>query len=87
MNLLRDQPMPSEFVSVIIPSYRQGHFFGEAIVSVLAQTHPHYELIVVDDGASDHTAGVASRYPKVVCRAQHCDTAQSGYIRCILRCG
>jgi glycosyltransferase involved in cell wall biosynthesis len=65
MNLLRDQPQHPEFVSVIIPCYKQADFLGEAIESVLAQTHPHYEVIVVDDGSPDHTAEVANRYPGV----------------------
>jgi len=65
MNLSRDQSLHPESVSVIIPCYRQAHFLGEAIESVLAQTHPHYEVIVVDDGSPDHTAEVASRYPDI----------------------
>jgi glycosyltransferase involved in cell wall biosynthesis len=54
-----------ECVSVVIPCYKQAHFLGEAIESVLAQTHPHYEVIIVDDGSPDETAEVASRYPDV----------------------
>lgn len=66
MNPLRDQRMTHpELVSVIIPCYKQAQFLGEAIDSVLAQTHPHSEVIVVDDGSPDHTAEVASRYPGV----------------------
>lgn len=65
MNLLRDSSLHRGFVSVIIPCYRQAHFLGEAIESVLAQTYPHYEVIVVDDGSPDHTAEVASQYPDV----------------------
>ena len=51
-----------ELVSVIIPCYKQAHFLSEAIESVHAQTHPHYEVIVVDDGSPDHTADVVGRY-------------------------
>lgn len=65
MNLRRDSSLHPGFVSVIIPCYRQAHFLSEAIESVLAQTYPHYEVIVVDDGSPDHTAEVASQYPDV----------------------
>jgi hypothetical protein len=45
-------------VSVIIPAYNGGDLIGEAIRSVLGQTHRHLELIVVDDVSSDNTADV-----------------------------
>ena len=49
-------------ISVIIPAYNQGHFLGEAIESVLAQTYPDFEVLVVDDGSTDDTAVVAQSY-------------------------
>jgi glycosyltransferase involved in cell wall biosynthesis len=54
-----------DVVSVIIPCYKQAHFLGEAIESVQAQTHPRYEIIVIDDESPDNTAEVAGRYPNI----------------------
>jgi len=59
-----------EHVSVVIPCFNQAHYLGEAIESVLAQTHPDLELTVVDDGSSDNTCEVAARYPGVRCIRQ-----------------
>lgn len=41
----------------------QAHFLGDAIESALAQTYPHVEIIVVDDGSPDNASKVAARYP------------------------
>jgi len=57
-------------VSVVIPCFDQAHYLGEAIESVLAQTTPPAELIVVDDGSDDNSFEVAGRYPSVLRQRQ-----------------
>lgn len=47
--------MSSSLVSVIIPSFNHEAFVGNAVESVLRQTHTELELIIVDDGSSDRS--------------------------------
>ena len=55
--------MSSDTVSVIIPTYNRAHCLGNAVDSVLTQTHAHVEAIIIDDGSTDGTSNlVASRY-------------------------
>jgi glycosyltransferase involved in cell wall biosynthesis len=49
-------------VAAVIPVYNGAAFVAEAIESVLAQTHPVAECVVVDDGSTDATAEVVSRF-------------------------
>jgi glycosyltransferase involved in cell wall biosynthesis len=49
-------------ISAIIPTYNYGRFLREAIDSVLAQTYPVLELIVVDDGSTDDTPQILASY-------------------------
>lgn len=49
-------------VSVALPCYNMRAFVGEAVESVLAQTHQDWELLVVDDGSTDGSSDVVSKY-------------------------
>ncbi len=49
-------------VSIVIPNYNYGRFLAEAIESALAQTYPHIEVIVVDDGSTDDSCRVLESF-------------------------
>jgi glycosyltransferase involved in cell wall biosynthesis len=49
-------------VSIVIPTYNHARYVGAAIESALVQTCPPSQIIVVDDGSTDETGEVCSRY-------------------------
>lgn len=57
--------MTSDGISVVIPAYNGELFLRDALESVFAQTLRAEEVIVVDDGSTDDTAGAARAYPGV----------------------
>jgi glycosyltransferase involved in cell wall biosynthesis len=55
-------PVVPGTVSFVIPNYNHARYLGQAIESALAQTYPHVEVIVVDDGSIDDSRAVAAAY-------------------------
>jgi glycosyltransferase involved in cell wall biosynthesis len=51
-------------VSVIIPTYDAACWLPESLDSILAQTEPPDEILVVDDGSTDDTPAVLARYAR-----------------------
>ena len=69
-------------VSVVMPFLDAGQFIEEAIDSVLAQTLPGFELLLIDDGSNDGSTAIAQRYaarvPEKVRYLEHSGHANRG---------
>ncbi len=62
MSHREENNMLMPLVSVIIPTYNHARYVIQAIESVLNQTYPNIEILVIDDGSIDHTATVLKPY-------------------------
>ena len=56
----------SQLISVVIPIYNAEDTLRECVQSVLRQSYPDYELILVDDGSSDNSSTICDEYVNLV---------------------
>lgn len=59
---MSDMPRDHPLVSIVLPTYRRAHVLPFSIRSVLNQTYPYWELVVVDDNSPDNTAEVVESF-------------------------
>lgn len=66
------------FFSVILPSYNVEKYLDRCVKSFLTQSFTDYEIIIVDDGSTDHTGEIAELY---VCLASHPKAKKNTHFR------
>ena len=58
--------MPNMYplVSVIIPVYNRANYIVETLDSILAESYPNKEIVLIDDGSTDRTDAVIREWAK-----------------------
>ena len=62
--------MQEDLVSIITPLYNGERFVAQTIESVLAQTYPHWEMIIINDGSKDNSEAIVQKYTEQDARIQ-----------------
>lgn len=75
--------MGKALVSVIVPVYNTGHFLGRCMESILAQSYPHYEVLLIDDGSTDGSGIICDSFDKAYSfiHTFHGENRGTGYAR------
>jgi len=67
-----------DFISVVMSTYNDEAFIGEAIQSILSQSHHDFELIIIDDGSSDKTLDIIKKYTEIDSRIRSISRENQG---------
>ncbi len=55
---MKNEPM----ISIIIPVYNAEKYLARCVDSILVQTYPNFELLLVDDGSKDNSGAICDEY-------------------------
>lgn len=74
--MITDPPL----ISVCMPVYNTEPYIAEAVESILAQTYPNFEFIIIDDGSTDRSLSILERYAAQDTRIRLSSRPNAGYL-------
>ncbi len=60
----RDYEQQNPLISVIVPCYNVEEYVAKCVDSLISQTYPRLEILLIDDGSTDNTLSVIEKYTK-----------------------
>jgi glycosyltransferase involved in cell wall biosynthesis len=86
MKVSMEKKVPLDpLVSIVLPTFNRAGLIGETIESVLRQTYPTWELLIIDDGSADHTDRIVAGYTDE--RIRYSRMAHTGKLGAVRNCG
>ena len=76
LTLMTDPPL----ISVCMPVYNTEPYIAEAVESILAQTYPNFEFLIVDDGSTDRSLAILEHYAAQDTRIRLSSRPNAGYL-------
>ena len=70
--------MKKPLISVIIPVYNAEKYLEKCVESILCQTFEDFELLLIDDGSTDHSASLCDEFSKQDSRIKVCHLPNGG---------
>lgn len=72
--------MKNPLISIIVPCYNVEEFLPQCIESILSQTSPNWELVLVNDGSTDNTLKICNQYAQKDSRIKVIDKPNGGLV-------
>lgn len=83
----REQKYQENLVSVIMPAHNAADTLAASMDSVLSQTYPEWELLVIDDASTDETRDIAEKYAEKDKRIRYMHQEQNQGVATARNCG